>query len=188
MQNAPAIIEIVEENETFKSGVFDLAPVARPGHLIFGVVAQQFQSSWRHATTCPTVRAVYQIVSTQQDIDKYNSYRYALRPFPYPKCDPHGAQLQRFCGSSWQLHRGQPITRQREPAVARDAEEMYPWRQGLHDLLFRCSMLLVLHCQDFVRSGPVREEHKLGKVRCWNLYIIYIFQVRITLPFAKPSH
>lgn len=90
MQNAPAIIEIAEENETFKSGPFALASVPCLDRLIFALVAQQFKRSWRHTTTCPKVRAVYKIVATQQNVDKYNSYRYALYHFPYPKRDPHG--------------------------------------------------------------------------------------------------
>jgi len=57
MQSAPAIVEIAEENETFKS------------------VAQQFKRSWRHTTSCPKVRAIYKIVATQQNVDKYNAYR-----------------------------------------------------------------------------------------------------------------
>jgi hypothetical protein len=57
MRNAPGIIEIAEENETFKS------------------VSQQFKRSWRHTTTCPKVRAIYKIVSAKQILDKYNAYR-----------------------------------------------------------------------------------------------------------------
>ena len=33
MQNAPAIIEIAEDNETFKSGAFASSPVSHPGRL-----------------------------------------------------------------------------------------------------------------------------------------------------------
>ena len=36
-------------------------------------------------------------------------------------------------------------------------------------------MLLVLHRQDFVRSGVLWEEDKLGKVRPWDLYFLYVF-------------
>lgn len=57
MQSAPAVVEIAEENETFKS------------------VAQQFKRSWRHTTACPKVRAIYKIVSSQQILDKYSAYR-----------------------------------------------------------------------------------------------------------------
>lgn len=60
MQRSPAIIEIVEENETFKS------------------VSQQFKRSWRHTTTCPKVRSIYKIVSTQKILDKYDAYRDAV--------------------------------------------------------------------------------------------------------------
>jgi hypothetical protein len=41
------------------------------------VVANQFQESWRHPTACPTVRAIYLIVSQQQMLDKYKAHRYA---------------------------------------------------------------------------------------------------------------
>ena len=91
MRGAPAIVEIAEENETFKSGVFALPPIPRPGRLIFGVVVQQFQSSWRDAAACPTVHAVYQIVFSQQSMDKYNSYRHVVFPSPNPKRDTHCA-------------------------------------------------------------------------------------------------
>jgi hypothetical protein len=41
------------------------------------VVANQFRESWRHPTACPTVKAIYLIVSTQQTLKKYEAYRYA---------------------------------------------------------------------------------------------------------------
>ena len=85
-QNAPAIIEIAEDNETFKSGAFALSPASHPGRLRFWAVAKQFRDSWRRTTACPQVRAVYKVVSTQQSIDEYNSYRY-VSIFPYPKCE-----------------------------------------------------------------------------------------------------
>lgn len=65
--------------------------------------------------------------------------------------------------------------------MARDTQEVHPGRQRLHDLLFRRPMFLVLYCQDLVRFGTLREEDKLGEVRCWNLHILYVFQVRIIL-------
>jgi len=55
--NAPMIVEVPEEHETFKS------------------VASQFEKSWRHQTSCPTVRAVYKVISTQQNLDKYEAYK-----------------------------------------------------------------------------------------------------------------
>lgn len=75
MQNAPGIIEIAEENETFKSGTFIASPITRSGHSRLEVVARQFKHSWRHTTACPKVRAVYKITSSQQNLDKYNAYR-----------------------------------------------------------------------------------------------------------------
>ena len=60
------------------------------------------------------------------------------------------AKFQRFRRGSWPLHQPQPTAGKREPEVARDAQEVYPWRQRLRYLLFRPSMLLVLHPQDLV--------------------------------------
>ena len=89
MQKSPAIIEIAEENETFKSGVyFFLFDSFVWGMLTIGggLVAQQFKRSWRHTTPCPKVRAVYKIVPSQQNLDKYNTYRcVASASFPYLK-------------------------------------------------------------------------------------------------------
>jgi len=55
-------------------------------------VAQQFKRSWRHTTPCPKVRAIYKIIPTQQNLDKYNAYRYVVtspspktRPLTYPQ-------------------------------------------------------------------------------------------------------
>lgn len=87
MQNAPAIIEIAEENETFKSGVFFLCSVDSSSGSAYdwrGVVAQQFKRSWRHTTSCPKVRAVYKVVPAQQSLDKYNAYRCVVT-LPSPK-------------------------------------------------------------------------------------------------------
>ena len=86
IRSAPTIIEIAEDNETFKDGTFTISPVFRPSCLRFGVVAEQFKNSWRHATTCPQVRAVYKVVSTPQNVDKYNLYRYIISTFLGPKC------------------------------------------------------------------------------------------------------
>ena len=105
MQSAPAIVEIAEEHETFKSGAFVFSPVSRMGCLIPDVVAQQFKNSWRHGVACPTVRAIYKVVSTQQSVDKYNLYRFVVSHFPHTRHDPYSTQLQRFCGSPWPLHR-----------------------------------------------------------------------------------
>jgi hypothetical protein len=49
-------------------------------------VAQQFKRSWRHTTQCPKVRAIYKIVPSQQNLDKYNTYRY-VAALPFPRID-----------------------------------------------------------------------------------------------------
>ena len=74
-QGAPAIIEIEEENETFKSGAPAGFPISRPAIENLRVVVQQFELSWRNGTPCPQVRAIYKVVSTQKSVNKYNSYR-----------------------------------------------------------------------------------------------------------------
>jgi len=119
-------------------------------------------------------------VATQQNVDKYNAYRYVVLALLLTQSvTAHDTKLQGFRGSSWPLHRCEPTTRQREPSMAWDAQEMYPRRQRLHDILFRPPMLIVLHHQDLVRFGSLREEDELGKVRCWDLHVFYVFQVRI---------
>ena len=92
MRNAPAIIEIAKENETFKGGAFADSSVSCPNRLRSEVVVRQFKRSWRHTTTCPKVRTVYKIVSTQQNADKYNTYRYVVSPSLHPEYNPHGIQ------------------------------------------------------------------------------------------------
>jgi len=64
--------------------------------------------------------------------------------------------------------------------MAWDTQEVYPRRQGLHDLLLRCSVLLVLYHQDLVRYSLLREEIWY-EVRCRGLHLIYVFRVRIAL-------
>jgi len=44
-------------------------------HEMFRSVANKFRESWRHPTDCPTVKAIYLIVSTQQTLNKYEAYR-----------------------------------------------------------------------------------------------------------------
>lgn len=62
---------------SFSTHSFDLVAHERR------VVSQQFKRSWRHTTGCPKVRAVYKIVPTQQNVDKYNAYRYVVAlPLP----------------------------------------------------------------------------------------------------------
>ena len=43
-------------------------------------MTDQFTTQWLHPTECPTVRAVYRIVGSQQSWDVYNSYRYVASP------------------------------------------------------------------------------------------------------------
>ncbi|KII92751.1 hypothetical protein PLICRDRAFT_172803 [Plicaturopsis crispa FD-325 SS-3] len=48
------------------------------GHSTFNSVADQFQTSWRHAgTPCPSVTGVYKILSTPASLAKYSAYRAA---------------------------------------------------------------------------------------------------------------
>jgi len=42
-------------------------------------------------------------------------------------------------------------------------------------------MFLVLHRQDFLRSGFLWEEDELGKVRSRDLHFFHVFQVRIAV-------
>ncbi|KAI0337036.1 hypothetical protein BDW22DRAFT_1340582, partial [Trametopsis cervina] len=57
-KKSPMILEVPEDHQTFKS------------------VEAQFQTSWRHVgRTCPTVRHIYKIVSSQSSVDKYSAYR-----------------------------------------------------------------------------------------------------------------
>ena len=89
MKSAPGIVEITEENETFKSGALSscfLSPLLGRAYY-WRAVAQQFRRSWRHTTQCPKVRAVYKIVSSQQNLDKYDAYRYVVVS-PLPKIRP----------------------------------------------------------------------------------------------------
>jgi len=48
------------------------------GHVTFKSVADQFKSSWRHASTCPPVKGVYKIVAPQASLASYNAYRAAV--------------------------------------------------------------------------------------------------------------
>jgi len=45
------------------------------GHVTFKSVANQFQVSWRHSSTCPTVRRIYKVVLKQSFMAKYDAYR-----------------------------------------------------------------------------------------------------------------
>ena len=180
-QNAPAIIEVPEVNETFKSGASAAFLISPPGRLGSEIVVQQFENSWRSTTTCPQVRAIYKVVSTQKSVNKYNVYRYAIAPPSVTRSTtPHGTRLQ-ICRRIYrQLHQQGSTTRQREPAVAWDAQKVHPRRQRLHDLLFRRPMSLVLYHQDLVRCSL--QWDKIGpKVRCRDLHFLHIFRVCIPL-------
>ncbi|KZT01538.1 ADP-ribosylation [Laetiporus sulphureus 93-53] len=48
------------------------------GHAVYKSVAEQFKSSWRHATPCPTVRYIYKIVESKTSQDKYEQYKAAV--------------------------------------------------------------------------------------------------------------
>ncbi|KAI6025841.1 ADP-ribosylation [Pisolithus orientalis] len=45
------------------------------GHDTFGSVSDQFKASWRHQTSCPTVRRVYKVIGHPTSIAKYEAYR-----------------------------------------------------------------------------------------------------------------
>ncbi|KAH7913780.1 ADP-ribosylation [Hygrophoropsis aurantiaca] len=49
-----------------------------PAHKTFTSVADQFKSSWRHQTACPTVRRVYKVVGLPSSVAKYEAYRSAV--------------------------------------------------------------------------------------------------------------
>lgn len=59
-QSAPGLIEVPQGHDTFKS------------------VADQFKTSWRHQTPCPTVRKVHKVISSPASIAKYEAYRAAV--------------------------------------------------------------------------------------------------------------
>ena len=58
---------------------------------MFDIVTDQFSGQWSHKTECPTVRAVYRVIRTQQCWDAYNSYRYAA---PLNSPDPRNGTDQ----------------------------------------------------------------------------------------------
>lgn len=49
-----------------------------PGHDTFKSVADQFKTSWRHQTPCPTVRRVHKVIASPASIAKYEAYRAAV--------------------------------------------------------------------------------------------------------------
>jgi len=42
------------------------------------IVVSQFQQNWKHPSPCPTVRAIYKVISSQQIVDRYENYRSAV--------------------------------------------------------------------------------------------------------------
>ncbi|KAN0093141.1 hypothetical protein V8E55_003925 [Tylopilus felleus] len=56
-KNAPLLIEVPNAHDTFKS------------------VSDQFKTSWRHPTPCPTVRRVYKVIGHPTSISKYEAYK-----------------------------------------------------------------------------------------------------------------
>jgi len=72
---APALVEVPEDHDNYKSGerrVFQL--LTRETDTF--AVEKQFQQTWRHGTTCPEVRAVYKIINTTASLKKYEQYLY----------------------------------------------------------------------------------------------------------------
>ena len=48
------------------------------GHATFQSVKDQFETSWRHQTSKPTVRRIYKVVSDTASLKKYEAYRSAV--------------------------------------------------------------------------------------------------------------
>ncbi|KAG1821990.1 uncharacterized protein BJ212DRAFT_1445366 [Suillus subaureus] len=59
-KSAPGLLEVPQGHDTFKS------------------VADQFKTSWRHQTACPTVRRVHKVIVSPASIAKYEAYRAAV--------------------------------------------------------------------------------------------------------------
>ncbi|KAG6335683.1 hypothetical protein ID866_3417 [Astraeus odoratus] len=57
-KRAPVLLEVPHSHDTFKN------------------VADQFKTSWRHQTACPTVRRVYKVIGDRSSINKYEAYRF----------------------------------------------------------------------------------------------------------------
>jgi hypothetical protein len=47
-------------------------------HQIYTDIADQFQKTWRHPTTCPKVRAIYRVVADQGILERYNAYLHEM--------------------------------------------------------------------------------------------------------------
>jgi len=59
-QRAPALLEVPAGHATFQS------------------VKDQFETSWRHQTTKPTVKRIYKVISDAASLKKYEAYRSAV--------------------------------------------------------------------------------------------------------------
>lgn len=53
---APAIIEVPQDHQNYKC------------------VESQFRKTWRHKTTCPEVKAIYKIITTEANLRQYQQY------------------------------------------------------------------------------------------------------------------
>lgn len=51
---------------------------ASANHVSFNDIETQFKASWRHATPCPPVKAVYKVVATDASMGKYKAYKTAV--------------------------------------------------------------------------------------------------------------
>lgn len=75
MANSPFCSQTcVDDAEAQGSMILDVPQ----GHSTFKSVADQFKSSWRHATPCPPVKHVYKIMGAKASIAAYNAYRDAV--------------------------------------------------------------------------------------------------------------
>ncbi|EIM82323.1 uncharacterized protein STEHIDRAFT_160871 [Stereum hirsutum FP-91666 SS1] len=64
----------VNANPSGRPGIAELAP----GDPRYYSVANQFEDSWRHASQCPTIEKIYQIMGTSSSVDAYHKYRKSL--------------------------------------------------------------------------------------------------------------
>ncbi|KLO12670.1 hypothetical protein SCHPADRAFT_904911 [Schizopora paradoxa] len=90
-QKAPAIIEIPEGHDQFKS------------------VADQFKASWRSGT-CPPVRKVYKVITTAAALKSYETYRSMIEAKGRFQAmgRPEGNQNRRWHGTKRQCTLGDP--------------------------------------------------------------------------------
>jgi len=79
-QYAPMLVQVPSDNKIFWDGKPRTHQEPLKYFSPFGIVTDQFTGQWSHATKCPTVRAVYGVIGTQQSWDAYNSYRCVALP------------------------------------------------------------------------------------------------------------